>query len=416
MSSFNPIELNLGGAQANINDVTNKFETLKETKLNLSPAKVDSNIVPIDHMDFGTVKKTPPSPKFFSNPRGMVASFAQHAANQGFQRSNRFIVLLHGPNVNGQFLQSVNTSALQNGDIMGPMFPPNNSVSNPPLLRTRDIVDFSSAIDIRMKERLALVCQEAQLPSKGLMTEDFLSTGSGAPLYHAYAENFTGELTLSFLCSSDMFERMYFSSWIERIVNRGTHEVAMYDKYAMPWKIIVAALPADLSAGTGSRGASLDDVASNFSDSSKPSDFYFVQFEHVYPYKLSQQQLSMSDKDQNLKLDVTFKYTRWFDPVNKYYNQLADPNTRIGLKEEPVSPWEKFKKIARAVVKYSDPREMRGLIINEGLGALNDVVGEGVVENIAYGGQVAGVMLDKPGAPGSLIPSPKDYVRDVIRG
>jgi hypothetical protein len=156
----------------------------------------------------------PPSPKFFSNPRGMVASFAQHAANQGFQRSNRFVVLLHGPNINGQFLHSVETAAMQNGDIMGPMFPPNDTQSSPPLLRTRDIVDFSSAIDIRMKERLALVCQDAQLPSKGLMTEDFLSTGSGAPLYHAYAENFTGELTLSFLCSSDMFERMYFSIWM----------------------------------------------------------------------------------------------------------------------------------------------------------------------------------------------------------
>jgi hypothetical protein len=374
------------------------------------------NVNPADEVN--PINNTPSesaTPKFFGNPRGMVASFAEHASNQGFQRTNRFIVLIHGPSVNSQFLASIENKMTQDLDSIG-MYPPNLTSSLPPRMRTRDIIDFRDAIDIPMKQRLALVCQEAQLPSKGLMTEDFISTGSGPALYHAYSENYTGELTLSFLCSSDMFERMYFSSWIERIINRGTHEVAMYDEYATPWKIIVAALPADMSAGTGSRGASLDDVAANFSSPDKQSDFYFVQYEHVYPYKLSQQQLSMNDKDQNLKLDVTFKFTRWFDPVNVYYKQMTDPNTRIGLKDEPMTPWQKFMKIARDVIRYSDPREMRGLIINEGLGALNGFVGEGVVENIAYGGQVLGVMNDRPGGVLGAVSSPKDYVRDVLRG
>lgn len=365
---------------------------------------------------------------------GLINSFIQHAANVGFAKSNRFIVLVRGPGINATI--SDNTA-------------PKNSILN-----FNDI-----NIGSREQERLALACQTATIPSKALMTQEFNPVGNGPPTHHAYAENVSGELTLEFLTSSDFFERMYFESWIDKIVDPGTHEVAMYEEYAKKYSIVVAYLPPDLDKIGSTRdrqygnygGVDFNSIYRSIGNASGGrSDIYFAHFHHVYPIRVNEQALAMGTGDV-LKVSVTFKYNRWSDPVLDYENRrrfvrqqikniqqfnvqekdvtrdisstrardtnrriqdgldvsrngvrtesetfrgtlpIDDPNTQVGLMEEKMSPFEKFKKIARTVAKYSNPQELKGLLINEGLGAINSVIGEGTVESLASAGQIVDV-------------------------
>jgi hypothetical protein len=352
----------------------------------------------------------------------MIGQFIEHAANVGFQRTNRFVVLIHGPGVS-------------------------NEMSLNPVMGGNLINDFKNkkSIETKHKIRLALTCQEATVAGKALMTEEYNNTGNGPNTLHAYAENYSNDLTLNFLCSSDFFERMYFESWMNKIVNSGTHEVSLYEDYAKPWSILIACLPSDFDSSHRS-GVTFEDVTSQTITNPR-SDIYFIQYEHVYPYRIADQPLSQAGASEVMKFSVQFRFNRWFDPLVKYmerkqyvrtslaglptakdallenfrrqpiiekgigavpegfipterldgpyYNPIEDSldlnGGQFGLSEEKLSPFEKFKKIARDVARYSNPQELKGLIINQGLGQLNDVFGEGNVESIAQAGQIVDV-------------------------
>lgn len=363
-----------------------------------------------------------------ANNTSLVGQFIQHAANVGYQRSNRFIVFVNGPS---------NESLFQR------------------LLGVREShIDFGkrgkrSYLKTEHKKRLAITCQEASLHGKALMTEDYNNTGNGPDMRHAYGENYSGDLTLSFLCSSDFFERMYFENWMEKIVNPGTHEVALYEDYAQPWSIVVAVLPADMDS-TDNRGASMEEVAAKvYARNSR--DIYFVRYDHVYPYRINNQDLSSGTNNEILKFSVQFKYHRWYDPVMRYRQDLEykrqnlarlptteEVRVRDTLREpeleqssfivpasfvpvqrtqefspylpitdslnaagdlassDELSPFDKFKKVARDVMRYSNPQEWKGLIVNNGLEQLGGIIGDGTVESVAQAGQVVDVYIKTP--------------------
>ena len=353
------------------------------------------------------------------NASGMIGQFIQHAANTGFQRTNRFVVLINGP--------SIRTDFENTGD--------------------RNFLNLKTPLTIEHKIRLALTCQEASVQGKGLMTEEYNNTANGPNTIHAHSENYSNDLSLTFLCSSDFFEKMYFQMWMNKIINSGTHEVAMYENYAQPWSILVACLPSDFDSSSNS-GVTFEDVTST-AITNPQSDIYYVQYDHVYPYRISDVGMAHSAVNDIIKLTVQFRYHRWYDPLVKYmqekeyvrqsnerlptyedaesrdakqksargssigakpesivpverldgpnYNPLDMPldagGGQIGIQEEKLSPFEKFKKIARDIARYSNPQELKGLIINQGLGQLNDIIGEGNVESIAQAGQVVDVFL-----------------------
>jgi hypothetical protein len=347
-----------------------------------------------------------PTTKFNTNSTdSIVTKFISQVATRGLQQSNRFVVLIHGPNVNYDFFAKPFDRVEQERQKIVQ-------------IRKTDVINFKTALTLQMKERLALTCQTASLPSKGIMTQELNAVGNGPAINHAYAENYLPELRLTFLCSADMFERQYFVNWMENIINRGTHEVAMYEKYAQPWSIVVAVLPPDmgkLPRKQRGKGVTFNDVIDSVGGPEKPSEIYFVQYEHVYPFKIAQQELSHAGQNQLLQFDVTFKYHRWFDPIVDYnYNRHVDI---VDIAEQPkLSPFEKFKKTARQIAdyaKYLDPRELKGAIINEGLGQLNEVVGEGVVESVAQGGQVIDVFVQSNSIEKSVITNPKEYLRTL---
>jgi hypothetical protein len=330
-----------------------------------------------------------------SKNNGIVGKYISHFSNKGMQRTNRFVVLIHGPDANYNFFEKPK-------EIL-------NQERQKILLEKNDL-NFKTGLNITVKQRLALSCQTVELPAKGVMTEPFNAVGNGPPVLHAYAENYVQQLPITFLSSGDMFERKYFVNWMENVINRGTHEVALYSKYAQPWSIIVACLPQNMNSQPFG-AVDFDKIVNAI----QQKQIYFVQYEHVYPFKIAQQELSHAGQNQLLQFDVTFKYHRWFDPIVDYnYNRHVDI---VDVAEQPkLSPFEKFKKTARQIAdyaKYLDPRELKGAIINEGLGQLNEVVGEGVVESVAQGGQVIDVFVQSNSIEKSVITNPKEYLRTL---
>jgi hypothetical protein len=375
---------------------------------------------------------TPPK-----NTKGLIGQFLEHAANIGFQNNNRFIVFINGPSVTNSF---VSAATQKNGYLNF------GNAGNRNYLRAEQ------------KRRLALTCQEATLAGKSLLTQEYNNTGNGPNTIHAYGENYTNDLTLNFLCSNDFFERMYFETWMQKIVNPGTHEVAMYEDYAKPWSIIVACLPANFFNKRETRngninfgsGATLEDVAAQTVPKTTPSDIYFIRYDHVYPYRINDTSIGSGAQSDVMKFSVQFRYHRWYDPVTRYLQAReyrrqnmenlpsamesrlqysirdpkfdqpieADPHVFSPVKrlastnysiyrgmddmrdvqyeEEQLSPFERFKKIAKDIARYSNPEELKGLLINKGVGLLGNVFGEGNVETFAQGAQVVDVYMQNP--------------------
>lgn len=230
------------------------------------------------------------------NPSGFVGQFLEYGKNIGFARSNRFVVLIHGPSLTKPFV--------------GYGLPKNS------------FVEYKQSITIDQKMRLALMCQTAPLAPKALMTQEHNIIGNGPNTSHAYAENVQGDFALEFLTSSDFFERIYFESWIDKIVNPGTHEVGLYSEYAKPWNVLVAHLPVDLNEY--GNGADFNSVAYHLNNSTAAlSQIYFVKYHQVYPTRVDVANLQHSTSSDPIRTTVTFKYLRWSDPVVDYMREQA---------------------------------------------------------------------------------------------
>ena len=360
--------------------------------------------------------------------RGLVGQFIQHAATIGYQHSNRYVVIINGPAIGTRL------------DWTG----------SRPTTNRNDYIRFGNSgtrtyLPPSYQRRLALTCQDASLAAKALLTEEYNPVGNGPNTVHAYGENYTNDLSLTFLCSTDFFERMYFQNWMDKIVNSGTHEVAMYEDYASPWSITIAVIPGYYNSGDDS-GATLDDISSRIS-SGVPSDIYFIRYDHVYPYRINDQAINYSTTNDILKLQVQFRYHRWYDPVVRYmrerqyrrslieglptiqriqnygteypndsvsappraaslipveatntinYRPIEDSIQNVDVSAPELSPFDRFRKVAKDIARYSNPQEFKKLISNAGIDYLGGVFGEGNVESVAQGGQIIDVYVKTP--------------------
>jgi hypothetical protein len=375
-------------------------------KVTTSPEGPDQKDLP-SNVSSNSVSNTD-STVYSRYPNSLVGKFHEQARSIGFARNNRFIVLIHGPGIDVTSFE-ITSSSMASSIGMG--------------------------LDIKSKQRLALNCQDASFPAKALMTQESNIVGNGPLTTHAYAENVSGDLVLNFLTGADFFERHYFESWVHKIVNPGTHEVAMYDTYALPWNIIVAHLPTDFGDSTG--GASFENAATNLMEANVSQQVYYVKYHHVYPIRVSEQVVSATGEGAILGLSVAFKYLKWTDPVIEYLQQTSfanasnvensrfskqlnnaidkfftranpnDPNVRRnfelaqqigiynpelmgltdpsatpndykkgpksfpGTKIDNANPFTKFGNRAYQLAKTNDPFKTRQLLIERGLGDLN---------------------------------------------
>lgn len=135
---------------------------------------------------------------------------------------------------------------------------------------------------------LKFKCEDAELPGKTFETstvKDYVINRKPV-LGVSYAD-----LNLTFICSSDMRERLYFDEWMENILGTNTKRVTYYDNYVSP------SIKINLYEGPIDSDGKL-----------KKSCTYTIK--NAYPVAITAQDLSWS-KEDNLKLTVNFNYECW---------------------------------------------------------------------------------------------------------
>lgn len=136
-------------------------------------------------------------------------------AKDGLARPNRFEVILPIPPYIGRFVEQSVIERLLNF--------PNNIVANFSDSITGKGRDLESqTANPSITRYLALQCEAAELPGKTLQTADVKIYGS--PFKVPYQTQYS-DVTLTFLCTNEFYERKLFDRWTEAIMPMDTNNL-----------------------------------------------------------------------------------------------------------------------------------------------------------------------------------------------
>jgi len=167
---------------------------------------------------------------------------------------------------------------------------------------------------------LALQCETAELPGRTLMTHEAKVYG---PTYKIPYQSNYNEMTLTFLCTNEFWERKLFDRWIEAInpsdtnnfrFPKGDNNGFNHGGYMTPIKVI-----------------QYDDFI---------KQIYAVELIDAFPIGLSAQQLSWSD-DNFHRLSVQFAYQKYKPVYTGSYDIAAAAAALFGVGLSKISPFGK---------------------------------------------------------------------------
>jgi hypothetical protein len=133
-----------------------------------------------------------------------IDGFMSNMRDKGFVKSNRYLVLIQ----------------------------PNPSVAAS--------LGYSSE---EIKQRLAMTCSSASLPTKGFLTHEIIFTQPSRLVPYAINSNNSSGASFEFYVLGDMFEKNVFEMWQNLIIDPVTKQQSYYDNYAAGSSIIVAEIP-----------------------------------------------------------------------------------------------------------------------------------------------------------------------------
>ena len=161
---------------------------------------------------------------------------------------------------------------------------------------------------------LALQCETAELPGRTLMTQEAKVYG---PTYKVPYQSQYNEMTLTFLCTNEFWERKLFDRWIEAIHPSDTNNMRFPkgpQTYMTPIKVI-----------------QYDDFI---------KQIYAVELVDAFPIGISAQQLSWSE-DSFHRLSVQFAYQRYKPVYTGSYDIAAAAAALFGVGLSKISPFGK---------------------------------------------------------------------------
>ena len=152
------------------------------------------------------------------------------------------------------------------------------------------------SIEPDVSRDLTLLCEQAELPGKSMMTvEDKLY---GPPRKIAYGQLFI-DTTMTFICTSNGWEeKMYFDEWQNQIVDPELFDAKYFDEYTT-----TVALKTYDEGNVGNYG---------------------IRFLEAYPLNVGAVNLGMNQNNEYARLSVTFAYRRW-----EYSIAVADSGQRV---------------------------------------------------------------------------------------
>ena len=169
--------------------------------------------------------------------------------------------------------------------------------------------------DPTLSRYLALQCETAELPGRTLMTHEAKVYG---PTYKVPYQSQYNEMTLTFICTNEFWERKLFDRWIEAIMPSDTNNMryAKDDntRYMTPIKVI-----------------QYDDFI---------KQIYAVELVDAFPTGVSAQPLSWSE-DGFHRLSVQFAYQRYKPVYTGSYDIAAAATALFGVGLAKISPFGK---------------------------------------------------------------------------
>jgi hypothetical protein len=161
---------------------------------------------------------------------------------------------------------------------------------------------------------LALQCESAELPGRTILTQDAKVYG---PTYKVPYQSQYNEITLTFLCTNEFWERKLFDRWLEAIMPSDTNNLRFpkgAQTYMTPIKVI-----------------QYDDFI---------KQIYAVELIDAFPIGISAQTLNWSD-DNFHRLSVQFTYLKYKPVYTGSYDIAAASAALFGVGLSKISPFGK---------------------------------------------------------------------------
>lgn len=132
---------------------------------------------------------------------------------------------------------------------------------------------------------VSMFCDSAHLPSQKIITKRHTIYGETEP--RPVGVDYGGIINLTFLLDASMNIRDFFDSWLDKVVNRDSNNVAYQSKYV-----------------GGLRIAQLK--------SKNHEESYAAEFTEVFPVAVNL--LPVDNNQSNIvhRMDVTFEYRKWY--------------------------------------------------------------------------------------------------------
>lgn len=183
----------------------------------------------------------------------------------GFARQNRYEVLIPFSTLKGRSTQlyKANNSVLEYADVEA----------------TDWVEDYYGADPKKQDYRLTAFCEKSELPSYQFQLETNRHYGPSFKIPHTPEYQ---DITMTFLCGNDMYERYAFETWMYLIMDPETNNFNYIDEYA------------------------LDINIKQYSETNQWN--YWTTLVDAYPVAINTQDLAYDQNNTHQKIQVTFTY------------------------------------------------------------------------------------------------------------
>ena len=164
---------------------------------------------------------------------------------------------------------------------------------------------------------LSYMCEAAEIPGRGFQNIDVRYYG---PSFKLPVSSQYEDVSLTFLCRSESFERQFFDDWMEIINPSTTWNFAYRDSYIAEVQIFQLADYAEKKAQNTSQ--------------TTPKAVYSWSLLNSYPLVINPQAVTWAD-DNYQRLTVVFTYSKWTRPDKDEKPSSIYRDTNTFVKDSP---------------------------------------------------------------------------------
>ena len=158
------------------------------------------------------------------------------------------------------------------------------------------LVDKDSLLnESGMKNNVELMCTQAKLPHRDVLTQNYVTYGPGRKMPYAYG--YGSKIECMFMGDKFLRQRAFFETWQRRIYNLATHNLNYYDDYVGTMEIYQLGQYRE-------------------TDKESPDDnyrmTYGVRLHEVYPETIGEiQYQALTDDVIPMDIPITFAFRTW---------------------------------------------------------------------------------------------------------